>query len=270
MAFDDLISILLILLFLVVPLVRGAMRSGRGRSQPPPPGPGGDAPGDATASRGRGAAASGEASTATRPRPQAGSGSSTSSDAPSGPTGSFDDEIQRMLERARRRVAEAEGGPQGRRDTSTASTPSESASSTSASQASRASGSASTGSPQGRSGPFTPAGGRSAAQRRSLVDGDDLGSPFLGREGDEARSAQATADRLRNEERARRRKRASKAPKVVTRRPGASGPSSTLPHAVDLDRASIVDGFIWHQVLSKPVAKRRRSGPPRRHHPTRD
>ena len=248
MAFDDLISILLILLFLVVPLVRGAMRSGRGRSQPPPPGPGGDAPGDATASRGRGAAASGEASTATRPRPQAGSGSSTSSDAPSGPTGSFDDEIQRMLERARRRVAEAEGGPQGRRDTSTASTPSESASSTSASQASRASGSASTGSPQGRSGPFTPAGGRS----------------------DEARSAQATADRLRNEERARRRKRASKAPKVVTRRPGASGPSSTLPHAVDLDRASIVDGFIWHQVLSKPVAKRRRSGPPRRHHPTRD
>lgn len=267
MSLDDLVTLLLLLLFIGAPLVgrlRGRSRRSRGgRGRANVPERRGSRPEERTGERSSERPA---ARPAERPaeRPTGGpaggpvpgpegraGGRPSTAGVPAGVPGGGradaggDSELERRLADARRRVREAlgESGDEAARE----------AGAREAGAPGRAS---STGPAAGSptAGPFPDPGQFPGRQAAEAARQRRLPAPFLGREGQPGDEGVVPG-----------RRRAP--PPVTPMQPPARPRAARLPGGrVPVSPSDIVQGIVWHQILSEPVAKRprrRRPSPPR-------
>lgn len=253
---DNLLGLLFFVVFFVLPVLSRARskQPPQGRTGAPPPGRTAPAP---TASSGSGRASNPAPSAAGSGRPQA-------STAPQGapPQGAPPpDSPLAMLEEIRRRVQEAQEReragrrPGGKSGTSKATT-------APGAPAARPS-TASAGAPAGRglvsSDPF----------ERGLVSGEPRRPPPASALGREGRTATVTADPLRVERLPARRKGTIDGPEAPAARRTAPAPADKRRKDAGvgarlgalgldrLDRATVLHGLVWHEILDEPAAYRR-------------
>lgn len=211
MSLDDLITLLLVVLFVGAPLVQRFMRGGTGSQQP------GEGP---EAGRSEGEAGGAEGGSAREAPEPSGRGAR----ADRGESSSGQSELERRIEEARRRVRQAREGTQPSRSSTPSRTPQAAAS---PAQSSR----------QDRDVP-----------RPLIAPRESRPSSSLGREG-------VT------------RQPAKKAPPMQVAKLKSKGRASKLveTRVLSLDAHNILQGIVWHQILSERKGKRA----PRRQ-PSRD
>lgn len=248
---DTLLGLLFFVVFFVLPVLS------RARSKQPPQGRTGAPPAGRTAPAPTASSGAGRAS---NPGPSAaGSGRPQASTAPQGAPPP--DSPLAMLEEIRRRVQEAQERERaGRQPTGQAGT----SRATTAPRAPAARPTtASAGAPAGR-GPVS-----SDPFERGLASGEPRRPPPASALGREGRSATVTADPLRVERLPARRKgsidgpeapaagRTAPAPADKRRKDAGVGARLGALGLDRLDRATVLHGLVWHEILDEPAAYRR-------------
>lgn len=254
---DTLLGLLFFVVFFVLPVLSRARskQPPQGRTGAPSPGRTASAP---TASGGSGGASNPRPSAMGGGRPQAGTASQGTPTQGAPPP----DSPLAMLEEIRRRVQEAQERERAGKRQAGQPDPTRAASAPRAPASRPAANSA--GAPAGRglvsSDPF----------ERGLVSGEPRRPPpasALGREG--RTTATVTADPLRVERLPARRKgtiegpeapaarRATQAPADKRRRDAGLGARLGALGLDRLDRATVLHGLVWHEILDEPAAYRR-------------
>lgn len=249
MSIDDLITLLLVILFVVVPLLRGVLGrlSGAGRSEAEGDEQGPARPADTRPGRRQ---MGGE-------RADTGGASAGGDARGSGPEPAS--ELQRRIEEARRRVREAQEGA-GRAERREP-------------EASRAP-SAGPAAEEGRRAASAGGGGRQAPQAPQPPSGPRSPAPsggFLGREGTAISTAGTAGGFLGREGISPSASVVRKSAPVpsLRRTRGRKGARLSRDRVVSLAGDDIVRGIVWHQILSEPKSARwrRRRKPSARRSP---
>lgn len=249
---DTLLGLLFFVAFFVLPVLSRARskQPPQGQTGAPPPGRTAPAP---TALSGSGRASNPGPSAAGSGRPQASTAPPQGAPPPDSPLA--------MLEEIRRRVQEAQERERA------AKRPAGQSGTTKATTAPRAPAArptaASAGAPAGRglvsSDPF----------ERGLVSGEPRRPPPASALGREGRTATVTADPLRVERLPARRKGTIDGPEAPAARRTASAPADKRRKDAGvgarlgalgldrLDRATVLHGLVWHEILDEPAAYRR-------------